>query len=97
MCCDTTTCSAQNESCRFAFVRAWRRAAVCQLDAATRGIKSVRRDAAVSMTSPQSRRPFQLTVNPVRQCARRGAVDPGVAQASPLFSDHAPREVHLWQ
>ena len=61
------------------------------------GIKSVRRDAAVSMTSPQPRRPLQLTVNPVRQCARRGAVDPGVAQASPLFSDHAPREVHLWQ
>lgn len=86
-----------NESCRIAFVRAWRRAAACQFDAATRGTKPVRREAAVSMTSPQPRRPAQLTVNPVRQCARRGAVDPGVAQASPLFSDHAPREVHLWQ
>jgi hypothetical protein len=38
-----------------------------------------------------------MKVNPVRQCARRGVVDLGVAQASPLFSDHAPREVHLWQ
>jgi hypothetical protein len=84
-----------NESCRFAFVRAQRRAARCRLDATTRATKSVRREVVVSMTSPHMRRPSQ--VNPVRQCARRGAVDPGVAQASPLFSDHAPREVHLWQ
>jgi len=60
-------------------------------------IKPVWRDVVVQMTSPQQRRPLQLTVNPVRQCARRGVVDLGVAQASPLFSDHAPREVHLWQ
>ena len=38
-----------------------------------------------------------MTMNPVRQCARRGASVLDVAQASPLFSDHAPREVHLWQ
>jgi hypothetical protein len=49
------------------------------------------------MTLPQRRQPTQLQVKPVRQCAQRGAVDLDVAQASPLFSDHAPREVHLWQ
>ena len=41
--------------------------------------------------------PSAMTMNPVRQCARRGASVLDVAQASPLFSDHAPREVHLWQ
>ena len=43
------------------------------------------------------RHPSAMTMNPVRQCARRGASVLDVAQASPLFSDHAPREVHLWQ
>lgn len=43
------------------------------------------------------RHPSAMTMNPVRQCARRGASVLGVTQASPLFSDHAPREVHLWQ
>jgi hypothetical protein len=66
-----------------------------QRDSATRGIKSVWRDVAVSMTPAQLRQPSQM--KPVRQCAWCGAVDRGVAQASPLFSDHAPREVHLWQ
>ena len=64
---------------------------------ATRGIKSVWRDVAAFMTLAQLRQPTQLQVKPVRQCAQRGAVDLEVAQASPLFSDHAPREVHLWQ
>ena len=41
--------------------------------------------------------PSAVTMNPVRQCARRGASVLDVAQASPLCSDHAPREVHLWQ
>ena len=59
--------------------------------------RSVWRDAVVSMMSSPQRHPAPMTVNPVRQCARCGAVTPGVAQASPLFSDHAPREVHLWQ
>lgn len=44
-----------------------------------------------------ARHPSAMTMNPVRQCARRGASVLDVAQASPLFSDHAPREVHLWQ
>ncbi len=43
------------------------------------------------------RHPSAMTMNPVRQCARRGSSVLDVAQASPLFSDDAPREVHLWQ
>jgi len=68
-----------------------------QRDIATRGIKSVWRDVAAFMTQAQLRQSAQLQVKPVRQCAQRGAIDLDVAQASPLFSDHAPREVHLWQ
>ena len=82
----------RNQSASFS--RARRRAAWCQRDRATRGIRSVERDGAVSMTPLQPCQPTQVTV---RQCARREAVDLDVAQASPLFSDHAPREVHLWQ
>ena len=83
----------RNQSASFSRVR--RRAARCQRDIATRGTKSVWRDVVVSMTPAQLRQPSQM--KPVRQCAWCGAVDRGVAQASPLFSDHAPREVHLWQ
>jgi hypothetical protein len=68
-----------------------------QRESATRGIKSVGRGVAAFMTLVQLRRPTQLQVKPVRQCAQRGAVGLEVTQASPLFSDHAPREVHLWQ
>jgi hypothetical protein len=39
----------------------------------------------------------RVTKKSVRQCARRCDHHSGVAQASPLFSDNAPREVHLWQ
>jgi hypothetical protein len=46
---------------------------------------------------PADRHPSAMTMKSVRQCARRGASVLDVAQASPLFSDHAPREVHLWQ
>ena len=69
----------------------------CQREVTTRGIKSVWRDVAAFMTLAHLRQPAQLQVKPVRQCARREAVDLDVAQASPLFSDYAPREVHLWQ
>jgi hypothetical protein len=54
-------------------------------------------DVAAFLTPAQLRQPTQLQVKSVRQCAQRGVVDLEVAQASPLFSDHAPREVHLWQ
>jgi hypothetical protein len=40
---------------------------------------------------------FRLKEKSVRQCALQHGFHVGVAQASPLFSDHAPREVHLWQ
>ena len=70
------------------FSRGSSRPGTCWSDIATRGIKT---DVAARVT------PVVNKVNPVRQCARRGVVGRGVAQASPLFSDHAPREVHLWQ
>ena len=66
-------------------------------DVADPGIKSVWRDVAAFMTPAHLRTADAVQVKPVRQCARREAVDLDVAQASPLFSDHAPREVHLWQ
>jgi hypothetical protein len=95
MCCDTTAWSAQNEKQSASFSRVRGRVARCQRDIATRGIKSDWRDVVVSMTPAQLPQPSQM--KPVRQCAWCGAVDRDVAQASPLFSDHAPREVHLWQ
>jgi hypothetical protein len=70
------------------FSRGSSRAVAWWSDVTTRGIKT---DVATRVT------PVVSKVNPVRQCARRGVVGRGVAQASPLFSDHAPREVHLWQ
>ena len=79
------------------FWRASSRVARRQRDNARRGTTSVWRDAGAFMTLAQPRQPTQLQVKPVRQCAQRGVVIPEVAQASPLFSDHAPREVHLWQ
>jgi hypothetical protein len=66
-------------------------------DVADRGIKSDWRDVVAFMTPLQWRQPMQLQVKPVRQCAWRESIALNVAQASPLFSDHAPREVHLWQ
>jgi hypothetical protein len=79
------------------FLRAWRRVAVRQHEVSARGVKAAWRGVGTLMTSPRMRRPLEKTMNPVRQCARRGAFVLDVAQASPLFSDHAPREVHLWQ
>jgi len=96
MCCDTTVCGTQNEisRLRFGVPDTARRT----INVTTRsGIKSVRRDVEACKTPAHPRQPTQLQVKPVRQCARRERVDLDVAQASPLFSDHAPREVHLWQ
>jgi len=96
MCCDTTMCGAQSETCRFAScaprVTSWRVDTTSQLGQSSRsGPARCVHDAAATALTVVSK------VNPVRQCARRGVVGRGVAQASPLFSDHAPREVHLWQ
>ena len=85
----------RNQSASFS--RVVRRVARRQHDVTTRGNKSVWRDVAAFMTLAHLRQPTQLQVKPVRQCAWREAVALNVAQASPLFSDHAPREVHLWQ
>jgi hypothetical protein len=79
------------------FLRAWRRVAVRQHDVAARAIKAAWSGVGTLMTFPQMRHPLEMKMKPVRQCARRGAFVLDVAQASPLFSDHAPREVHLWQ
>lgn len=79
-------------------LRVRRRVAVRWRDVAVRGNRTAWRGVEASMTSPQNRHPSDETAEkPVRQCARRGQVDLDVAQASPLFSDDAPREVHLWQ
>ena len=40
---------------------------------------------------------YRVANKSVRQCARPCVAHIVVAQASPLFSDNAPREVHLWQ
>jgi hypothetical protein len=78
-------------------LRARRYVAVRGHDVAARGNRTAGRDVGASMMSPQKRHPSDQTEKPVRQCARRGMLDLDVAQASPLFSDDAPREVHLWQ
>jgi len=83
---DDVWCAKRELSVRFS--RGSSRVGSCRSDVTTRGTKT---DVATRVT------PVVSKVNPVRQCARRGVVGRGVAQASPLFSDHAPREVHLWQ
>lgn len=97
MCCDTTTCSAQSEVVGIAFDASAYRRVAHRHDVVRRVQRAVCRAAGAPLASLQLRHSSHMTVNPVRQCARCGAVTPGVAQASPLFSDHAPREVHLWQ
>ncbi len=97
MCCDTTKCGAQNGICRLRFgalVPLRHDVNVTsQLGETSRFgvISGGVHDAGAETTAGA------VQMKPVRQCARRGAVDLNVAQASPLFSDHAPREVHLWQ
>ena len=95
MCCDTT-CGAQSEGCRIAHCAPGVQSLCADSmshvgETRRRGEVWRRRDATAD------RHPSAMTMNPVRQCARRGASVLDVAQASPLFSDHAPREVHLWQ
>ena len=97
MCSGTTVRGAQGEK-----LRSSRRASAGRVAHSRRGFMdrgSCRYGAGGTGSTIPSlrRRPSEETVNPVRQCARRGDSARGVAQASPLFSDHAPREVHLWQ
>ncbi len=94
MCCDTTMCGAQSEAMHSLLPRpAPRRSPV---DTTWCSGRSGQRD--VSWGSIPERRPSsEKTVNPVRWCARRRLVGVAVAWAAPLFSDDAPKEVHLWQ
>ncbi len=96
MCCDTTECGAQNETVGFVFARfvpVWQGVDVMSHNGESSRYGVMRRRSTLA----QLRQSTQLQMKPVRQCVRRGAFDLDVAQASPLFSDHAPREVHLWQ
>ena len=98
MCAATQRCVARNATVSDrSSVRVCSRVVVHSPNVTVREIGTAWSEVETSMASPFARLSSYLTVNPVRQCARRWAVDLGVAQASPLFSDHAPREVHLWQ
>ena len=95
MCCDTTMCGAQSEALHFALaasrVTSWHQSARHRAAGET-GRHDVSRGCV-----PEVRRSSEEEVNPVRWCARRRLVGVAVAWAAPLFSDDAPREVHLWQ
>ena len=94
MCCDTTMCGAQSEAMHSLLPRpASRRGSV---NATWCSGRSGRYDVSRGYI-PEVRRPAEEIVNPVRLCARRRLVGVAVAWAAPLFSDDAPREVHLWQ
>jgi len=94
MCCDTTMCSAQSEAKYSLLPRpASARSAV---NATWCCGRSGRHDVSRGCV-PEVRRSSKEIVNPVRLCARRRLVGVAVAWAAPLFSDHAPKEVHLWQ
>jgi hypothetical protein len=94
MCCDTSMCSAQSEA-KFSLSprHASRRGTV---NATTCRGRNRRQNVSRGFV-PELRRPSGEAVNPVRWCARRRLVGIAVAWAAPLFSDDAPREVHLWQ
>jgi hypothetical protein len=94
MCCDTTMCGAQSE----ALLSLLPRPASRRDPVSTRSCSGPNRRHDVSRGCvPELRRSSEETVNPVRWCARRRLVGVAVAWAAPLFSDDAPREVHLWQ
>jgi hypothetical protein len=95
MCCDTTLCSASGNDVGLPMARGMHAHIV-----ATHG----RSGSTISLIPQRGvhdaalRWPAVRNENEsVRRCARRSGSHFCVAQASPLFSDHAPREVHLWQ
>ena len=95
--CDTTPMCRAHANVVCSRRRVWRRGAAGLLELAARAIRAAGRDARTSVMTSRNRLSSQLQMNPVRQCARRWMLAIDVTQASPLFSDHAPREVHLWQ
>jgi hypothetical protein len=94
MCCDTTMCGEQSEAMHSLLPRlaSGRRAVNATWCSGRSGRHDVSRGS-----DPEVRRLSKEIVNPVRLCARRRLVGVAVAWAAPLFSDHAPKEVHLWQ
>ena len=97
MCCDASLCSAQGEDVRLLNARHMQ-CSVTSFNRCDSG-KSERttRMRKRSLTKASDAYMSRATKKSVRQCARRCVHHIGVAQASPLFSDQAPREVHLWQ
>jgi hypothetical protein len=94
MCCDTMMWSAQSETLISLLPRpASRRGTV---STTPRRGRNRRHDVSRGCV-PEVRAPSDEAVNPVRWCARRRLVGIAGAWAAPLFSDDAPREVHLWQ
>jgi hypothetical protein len=96
MCCDEATCSARGEDVGLPIVRDMHHLTT-SVNHCVSGCRSGRSYEETSMTSSHGDQLFRLQEKSVRQCARRCGSHIRVAQASPLFSDHAPREVHLWQ
>src|SRR6516165_315300 len=97
MCAVTQRCVARKTALSACPQRALCRVGVRTNTVTSRAVGTAGSEAETSMASPDARLSSEMTVNPVRQCARRRVVDHVLAQASPLFSDTAPREVHLWQ
>jgi hypothetical protein len=97
MCCDHTVCSAQGKSVATPNTRHMQ-CLITSISRCNSGKSEwTHSNEEWSMTQLQTCQLFRVTKKSVRQCARRRVRHVGVAQASPLFSDHAPREVHLWQ
>jgi hypothetical protein len=98
MCCDATVCSADRQGIQNAndAPHAVPHHLNQSLHFGYIG-RNYSHEGMVGMTQRQACGFSEATKKSVRQCARRCGSHIGVAQASPLFSDHAPREVHLWQ
>src|ERR1700727_3375557 len=96
MCCDATVCSAPGKGVGNAGYTTCSATSPQSLVGLWAIGSDYSREASVSDRTSVGCR-FRVTKKSVRQCARRCDHHSGVAQASPLCSDNAPREVHLWQ
>jgi hypothetical protein len=95
MCCDTTLCSASGIDVGSPMTRGTHACGTAHRNAgSTNGTTRQCSVNGVASWWPAVRNEENESV---RHCARRSGSHFDVAQASPLFSDHAPREVHLWQ
>jgi len=96
VCCDGTLSSAKGNGVGLPHTRDIR-SHNTSIAHADREIGTVWQREARSMTRLEKCQPSRSTLESVRHCARRRSHYSDVAQASPLCSEHAPREVHLWQ